>query len=435
LRSLFVIVHRCFGLFIAAFLFVAGTTGALISWDHEFDEWLNPHLFEVASRGAHLDALELAGRVEADDPRRRVVFLPFFNEEGRAAAVGVTGRVEEASKRQYEIGHNQVFVDTVTGRIVGQRDWGKVALDREHLLPFLYKLHYSLHIPEIAGIDRWGIWLMGLVGIVWLVDCFVGFYLTLPRRRAANAPDQGPTDARSYWQRWWPAWRIKRQASSYRRNLDLHRAFGLWLWLLLAALAFTSISMNLQFEVVRPILQTLSPLTPSPFELRAPRSRHEPIEPKLGYREAVETAQRGAGARGWTEPPGYAFYAVGFGVYAIGFLPLDHDPHGSGGMGVKTLYVDGVDGRILGEQVPWRGTAADVFMQLQFPIHSGRIAGIPGRMLISAIGIAVALLSVTGVVIWAMKRARRRKSAPALLEPQPDRLAGSRIAARTENLQ
>jgi hypothetical protein len=70
--------------------------------------------------------------------------------------------------------------------------------------------------------------------------------------------------------------------------------------------------------------------------------------------------------------------------------------------------VDGVDGRILGEQVPWRGSAADVFMQLQFPIHSGRIAGIPGRIIISAMGIAIALLSVTGVVIWAMKRARRR---------------------------
>jgi uncharacterized iron-regulated membrane protein len=97
---------------------------------------------------------------------------------------------------------------------------------------------------------------------------------------------------------------------------------------------------------------------------------------------------------------------AGFGIYAIGFFPLDHDPHGAGGMGVKTLYVDGVDGRILSEQVPWRGTAADVFMQLQFPIHSGRIAGIPGRMLISVMGIAVALLSVTGVVIWAKKRVR-----------------------------
>jgi uncharacterized iron-regulated membrane protein len=50
-------------------------------------------------------------------------------------------------------------------------------------------------------------------------------------------------------------------------------------------------------------------------------------------------------------------------------------------------------------------------------------------------GIAVALLSVTGVVIWAKKRARRRRSAPVLPELRPDRLPGSRIAARTENVR
>ncbi len=425
MRSLWVVVHRCFGLFIAAFLFVAGATGAVISWDHEVDEWLNPALFNIESRGAPLDPMALAARIEQADPRRRIVFLPLVYQEGHAAAIGVSGHIDRASARQFDLGHNQVFIDPVTGRIVGQRDWGKVALDREHLLPFLYKLHYSLHTPEIAGIDRWGIWFMGLVGIVWLVDCFVGFYLTLPRWRAVARP---AACERSYWRRWQQAWRIKRRASSYRRNLDLHRAAGLWLWLILFAIAFTSVAMNLQFEVVRPILQTVSSLTPSPFELRTPRSRHDPVEPALGYADAIARARAEAAARGWPEPPGYAFYADAFGIYAIGFFPADHDPHGSGGMGVKTIHVDGMDGRILGDQVPWSGTAADVFMQLQFPIHSGRIAGIPGRLLISLVGIAVALLSVTGVVIWAMKRTRRRRlpSEPHVHDPK----SGNRLSEK-----
>jgi len=41
------------------------------------------------------------------------------------------------------------------------------------------------------------------------------------------------------------------------------------------------------------------------------------------------------------------------------------------------------------------------------PLHSGRIVGTPGRVLISLIGIFVAALSVTGVVIWARKRRAR----------------------------
>ena len=68
--------------------------------------------------------------------------------------------------------------------------------------------------------------------------------------------------------------------------------------------------------------------------------------------------------------------------------------------------------RPLGARVPWQGTAADIFVQAQFPMHSGRILGLPGRVLISLMGIVVAALSVTGVVIWYRKR-RARLSAQA----------------------
>ncbi len=415
MRSLWVTLHRWFGLFIAVFLFIAGLTGAVISWDHELDEWLNPHLFDVSSNGQPIAALELAARIEAADPRRRVTWVPLSHEENHAALFGVVGRIDPANNKQYEIGHSQVFVDPITGDILGQRDWGKAALDREHLLPFLYKLHYSLHIPEMRDIDRWGIWFMGIVAIVWMFDCFVGFYLTLPARRRRGAMlaasdlirDGAEANGRSWWQRWKQSWQVKRGASSYRFNFDLHRAAGLWFWAVLFLVAFTSISMNLQTEVVRPLLQTISSVTLLPFESREPRSRHDPIEPKLSFTQIIGRAEREAEARGWTDPPGYAFYTPDTGVYGVGFHPRGADPHGSGGLGVKSIYLDSQDGRILGDRVPLTGSASDIFLQLQFPIHSGRIAGIPGRILMSITGLAVALLSVTGIIIWLRKRYRR----------------------------
>ena len=49
-------------------------------------------------------------------------------------------------------------------------------------------------MPAFLGIDRWGVWLMGVVALVWTVDCFSGLYLTLPpprrtRTKAVSARD------------------------------------------------------------------------------------------------------------------------------------------------------------------------------------------------------------------------------------------------------
>jgi uncharacterized iron-regulated membrane protein len=55
---------------------------------------------------------------------------------------------------------------------------------------------------------------------------------------------------------------------------------------------------------------------------------------------------------------------------------------------------DGRDGTPAGGVVPGTGSADDIFLQAQFP-HSGRILGLPGRILISAMGLVVAMLSAT----------------------------------------
>ena len=418
MRATFTVVHRWAGLFIAVFLFISGLTGAVISWDHELDEWLNPHLFDSKVTGAPVSPFELVRRVEAADPKIQATFFPLTYEEGHNAKLFVEPRVDAASGQLHTVPYNQVFVEPATGEIVGRRYWGKIALDTENLLPFFYKLHYSMHIPTFWGFDRWGYWFMGLVGIVWMFDCFVGFYLTLPRRGAqpanGNDADRVVSDGarRSWWERWKPAWKIKRGASTYRLNLDLHRAFGLWLWAMLLILAFTSISMNLNNEVVRPILSRLSSLTPDAFDDRAPAALNKPIAPKLSSEQALDIASGVARERGWAEPAGSIFYGRLHGLYAVSFFQPGDD-HGSGGMGVKMLFVDGATGALQGGRVPWEGTAADIFMQLQFPLHSGRIAGIPGRAFLSFMGLVVALLSATGIYVWFKKRGARLARAAA----------------------
>jgi uncharacterized iron-regulated membrane protein len=412
MRSFATLLHRWAGLATAIFLFITGLTGAIISWDHELDDLLNSHLTEVSSQGPALDPLELARQVEARDPRAVVTFVPLALEPDESLALGVTGRVDPATDKPFELGYNQVFVDPVTGAELGKREWGAVwPVTSENLVSFLYVLHFSLHIPEFWGIDHWGLWLLGVVAIVWTIDCFVGLYLTLParRRQAAAKAANKAASAPSWWQRWKPAWNVRWSGGSYKLNFDLHRAFSLWTWVLLLILAFTAFSLNLYREVFFPMMQMVTEVTPGPFDKREETPENQPIEPRLGFAEAIVTAKAEAGRRGWEEPAGSVFYARNFGIYGVSFYHPGGD-HGVGGVGPAALYFDGQDGRLLGDSQPWKGTAGDIFVQAQLPLHSGRILGLPGRILISAMGLVIAMLSVTGVVIWWRKRAARVRS-------------------------
>lgn len=72
-----------------------------------------------------------------------------------------------------------------------------------------------------------------------------------------------------------------------------------------------------------------------------------------------------------------------------------------------SLVVMCADGRILSVGEAGGGKAGDVVADLMFPIHSGQIASLPGRILICITGMVVVLLSATGVYIWWKKRAGR----------------------------
>ncbi|MFN3401700.1 MAG: PepSY domain-containing protein, partial [Ferrovibrio sp.] len=135
------------------------------------------------------------------------------------------------------------------------------------------------------------------------------------------------------------------------------------------------------------------------------RPKSMPIEPGVSYGAIHAAAMAEGERRGWTIPPGALLYAADYGIYQVRYFQPGHE-RGAPGLGAARLYFDGADGRLLGERVPGTGTAADIVIQAQFPVHSGRILGLPGRILVSLMGLVTAALAVTGVLIWARKRRR-----------------------------
>jgi uncharacterized iron-regulated membrane protein len=398
MRATLVVLHRWFGLSAALFLFIAGATGAVISWDHELDEWLNPQLYQARSAGEALPPLVLAQRIEAADPRVRVSFMPLQIEPGHTFLASVAPRVNPATGRLFEPGYNQIALDPATGEVQGRREWGKVSLTRENLLPFLYKLHYSMHLPEGFGIE-FGMWFMGLIAIAWVLDTVIALWISFPRWRAWR---------RSFAFRW--------KSGGHKLTFDLHRSGAMWVYLLVLMLAITSVGMNLRDEVMRPVVSWFSELSPSPFSSRTPAAPEQPIEPRVSAEQVIALASAEAQRRGWAAPPGGIFTSTTFGIVGVGFYHVANS-HGDGGLGNPWLYFDSRTGAAAGDDVPGTGSAGDIFMQSMFPLHSGRIIGITGRVLMSVMGVVIAMLCVTGVLVWARKR-RARVHATAVQPPQ-----------------
>lgn len=411
MRKILVFLHRWFGLGMALFLFQAGLTGALIAWDHEIDAMLNPELYRSENPpGAELlSPMRLAELVERGDPRLQVTFLPLAVEPGEALMMSVDPRTDMATGKPFELGFDQVAVNPVTGQVQGRREWGALSLSRQQVMPFLYKLHYSMHLPAASGVEL-GIWLMGLVAIVWVLDAFVALWISFPNRKA-----------------WRKSFQFRFDKGGYRLNFDLHRSGGVWAWLLLLPLAVSAVSMNLNREVMRPLVSAFSPLADNPFASRTPRT--EPMTPALSRERVVDQGAAEASRLGLEHGPGGVFYSPEFDVYGVGFYAPGND-HGDGGLGNPWLYFDGQTGAPAGAELPGRGSAGDLFMQLQFPLHSGRILGVPGRVLITALGLMMAMLSVTGVVIWAKKR--RVRVLGDSKEPRAERAPASDIEIRPE---
>lgn len=418
MREFWTVVHRWLGLTAALFLIVAGATGAVISWDHEIDEWLNADIMHTPGRGTLRDPLALAAAVEASDPRVEVSYMTLALEEGHAASFLVRPKKDPATGRAHVLDYNNVFVDPVTAKITGHRDSKSIALSKRNLMSWLRHLHESLHMPAFWGSDRWGFWLMGGIALMWLIDSFVALYLTLPRRLAARreASASAPVAAapkRSWLKRWQPSWMVRWRSGGYKLNFDLHRAGGLWVWAIIIVISFTSFSLNLYREVFYPVMSQISKTTPGPYETIKPAPFGSFIEPKISFASAIAIARAEGQRQGFEFAPGGIWYGGDFPFYNISFFD-PADEMGTGGMGMSNIYVSADNGEVLGMYRPWHGSAADVFVQLQLPLHSGRILGMTGRIMMSIMGVFVVMLAITGIVIWERKRRARKATARSL---------------------
>ncbi|GAB4354935.1 MAG: PepSY domain-containing protein [Kiloniellaceae bacterium] len=388
-RAVLVLLHRYIGLATAVFLAVAGLTGSILAFHHEIDEWLNPEFYSVPQRavegGGPLGLVALAARAQADHPQLEIIYIESEGEADHPALAVGEPRPDPASGAVADVDYNWIYLDPTTGETLATRYWARCCFAAEDFIPFVYEFHHTLTLP-----GTWGYLLMGAVAIFWTLDCLIALALTFPR-------------GRPFFAKWKTAWQVKRGGGSYRTNLDLHRAGGLWLWLILLPVAVSSIAMNLPDHVFRPAVSLFSPVEQSVYYQRGFWSAEQIGGKGQSYADILAQAESAARDHDLDMPVYGLYYNTLYNFYAAGYGSHDGEPLGS-----PWFFFDGGDGRLLRADIPGRGTAGEIFEQLQLPIHGGRIAGLAGRIVICVLGLGIFMLSVTGIVIWWKKRGARR---------------------------
>ena len=384
MRALLVLFHRYIGLATALFLMMAGITGSLLAFNHELDEWLNPGFYEATAKGRALPPGELVDTLQGQYPKLQVWYMEYPQEASHTAMLAAVARNDPATGKPFDEPNQVFYLDPVSGEELGRRVWGACCFQRENLIPFILEFHYNLTLP-----GNWGLWLMGLVAIAWVFDCFIALWLTLPR-------------GRPFWKKWSTAWKIK-GGHAYRLNFDLHRAGGLWLWLLLLPIAVSSVAMNLPSQVFKPAVSLFSPVEASVYEARGRLPAEQLGVTQLSYQQAYERALEEGKRLGLTAAIGELYYSFEYNFYGAGFGQHDTEAHGK-----SWLFFHGTDGRLLGQEIAGQGTLGERFYRLQLPIHGGRIIGLTGQVLIALLGVVIAMLSATGIYIWWRKLLARR---------------------------
>lgn len=358
--------HRWFGLGAALWLLLLALTGSAIAFYDELDRALNPDWRGVVTAGAppavRADAALAAVRTALPDFSPRMVDLP--NRAGETITM-----IGSMAKNGADV-PAQAFVDAEGRAILGWRESGALSLDRRHLMDAIYGLHVDLLLGETAA------WLLGLLALLWLLDHLAALALSFPSRT-----------------RWREAFTVKGRAFGLRWLFDLHRAGGLWLYPLTFILALTGLCLTWH-EETRWVARWAAPVSER-LHLSMPK-RPTPATP-IGADAALAKVRALTGAQADS-----LMLLPRQGVYGV----RSFDTRDLDGMGRLWTYVDMADGRVVGQRHDNGEGPGDAFFAWQYPLHSGKLLGLPGRVMVAIAGLATIGLIVAGVWLWARRHFR-----------------------------
>lgn len=379
-RKLWFGVHLYLGLIVGSVLAIVGLTGSISVFFVELQEVLNPEFSVVSVPHEHQkqarslgEIIKVADEVKLPGSNFFKVYYP------RKADVAYKFLYFIRNENQKNNGDGYyIFVDPYTLHVKGLQLWHpKDQYWGRPMMSFIMQLHWCLLLGKTGGIIN------GVLAVLSIISVLTGLIL------------------------WWPltgkfkqALTFKRKASSVRFNFDLHKTFGFYSAVVLLPVLFSGVYMNLP-DQVNMLVNLFSPVSrPDAFnaipkEIRSSSPQVDQQTISVAEVEAIVQKYYPAGDLWMLNAPKDqtdTYKVVKRNVTEVSRF-----------IGYRDFAIDQYTGDILNVYDRGASSFGNVFLDWQWPLHSGHAFGWFGRALVFFSGLACPVLYVTGVIRWRQK--------------------------------
>ncbi len=357
-------IHLYLGLSVGLGFVLSGLTGSLLVFYVELDEILNPKLQITATQSQQpkQSLATIYQSLKAYHPDRTGAWRLEMPRHSQAMMMARYYKAKE--KAHLHFAPLIAWANPYTAEVVSSRFWG------DFVMTWIYDLHFQLLL------DKTGMIVMGIFGIMMLVSVSIGLYLWWPKPGKFNS-----------------ALTFKKKSSYERFIYDLHKTNGVYSFIIVLLLLVSGVVLELP-DYVNPVIDKFSPLYKTP-------DIHS-IKPEGRTRISLDEAAAVASKRypmaklRWLETPADEQGSYIVRIYQEG-EPSERFP--------KTLlWIDQYTGEILAVREPSLEKSGDTFLNWMHPLHSGEIAGLTGRIIVFICGFVPLILYTTGYIRWRQKQ-------------------------------
>ena len=364
LKKIIFNIHLILGLASGIIFFIVAVTGCMYLFKPEIERLTQPYRSVEAKQQAFLPPSKLIHIAENVFPERHIHGVSY-------------GQQEDAAEVQfYESSfHHGIFINPYSGDILKVKNYEKDFFD------WVFHGHYQLWLPQ-----KTGKFVVSTATLIFVVLLITGIVLWWPRKGSKRS-----------------SFRIQWKAPWKDRIFDLHNVLGFYAGLVLLVIAITGLAWGYQW-----FSQMLYSATGGEKELNfkipdsdTTSSNTKNIPPmdyvwkKMhnDYPDAamieIHTPPKGKAIFAFVKPDEQTYWESQYRYF---------DPNTLEEKEVETIW-----GKIE------NANTADKIKRLNYDIHTGAIAGLPGKILVFFASLIGASLPVTGCLMWIRREREKQK--------------------------